>query len=585
MTPVPFSREPVCSRDSKLMLVMPPPTVTAGIHPMLAPQAPVRDRSNRGGNHFTPLSQSVPPDLLRSMEQLFGMQNMLSDLMNQLGDGTQTTIQFEVRSNLPSSTAFRHRLFAPMSSSRSRHQGSNNDTHPFKLANEFIGMETTTRWQQATSMWLGSSTIGAERAAIYETPIFKRLEPLGLEEERVRKAKEEEERKAQEEKRKQQAEEERRKAQEEAEKAEAERRERDEAERLQREEEAAREQEARERLAAEALIESSNAPGTIAMEGVETENAPEEAGESADNEATGEAAGQPEVAPVERAYTTLRGSRVDITGLGVDPEFLDALPEDMREEVLYQHIRERRAAAPPDQPSTLDPSFLEALPDEIRAELLEEEADERRRQERLAQRRTAGAAPPAGDMDNANFLASLDPPLRQAILLEQDEEFIAQLPPHIAAEANALRERVGHRLPFISRHAPPNLFTELRRKQPSPKRKDGIQMLEKWGLATLIRLTFLRNRPESLQDILIALAPGRRKRGCRGRRKKFLPTLAQSQRSRLGSVARQSKDKDGFKLYLSNLGRELSLSHRTTLSRNFESSRQEQYVPFVLLFD
>jgi E3 ubiquitin-protein ligase HUWE1 len=475
---------------------------------MMAPQPQVRERSHRGGNRLTQLAQSVPPDLLRSMEQLFGMQNMLSDLMNQLGDGNQATIQFEVRSNLPGSAFRASRIYTP-TISRNRQHGSNNDTHPYKLANEFIGLETTTRWQQAINMWLGSPSMGAERAALYEAPIFKRLEPLGLEEEQVRKTKEEEERKVLEEKRKQQAEEDRRKAEEEAEKAEAERREREEAERIRQEEEAAREQEARERLAAEALIESSNAPGAIAMEGVETENPPEEQPESAEIETPGPPAAE---APVERAFTTLRGSRVDITGLGVDPEFLDALPEDMREEVLYQHIRERRAAAPPDQPSTLDPSFLDALPDDIRGELLEEEAEERRRQERLAQRRAAGAAPPAGDMDNANFIASLDPPLRQAILLEQDEEFIAQLPPHIAAEANALRERVGHRLPFIARQAPPNIFGELRRKQPSPKRKDGIQMLEKSGLATLIRLTFLRNRPESLQDILNELCRHRQTR-------------------------------------------------------------------------
>src|SRR5208282_1742728 len=71
-------------------------------------------------------------------------------------------------------------------------------------------------------------------------------------------------------------EEERRIAQEEAEaraKAEAEAREREEAEARAREEELSRrlaeEQAERERLAAEALIESSNAPGVVAMDEVE----------------------------------------------------------------------------------------------------------------------------------------------------------------------------------------------------------------------------------------------------------------------------------------------------------------------------
>jgi E3 ubiquitin-protein ligase HUWE1 len=481
-----------------------------------APQAPVRERATRSSNRLTQLAQSVPPDLLRSMEQLFGMQNVLNDLMNQLSDGAQT-ISLELRTNVPGSASIRRRVF-PMRLSSHHQDIPTENTYPLKVAHEYLGLDTSSRWQQAANMWLVSASGAAERAVIYQTPISKRLEPAALEEERIQKIKEEEEGKALEEKRKQQEEEERRKAREEAEaheRAEAEAREREEADRLRREEERqerlAQEQAERERLAAEALIESSNAPGVIAMEGVETENADsdEQNGESGENEATGQLEA---AAPVERVFTVLRGSRIDITGLGIDPEFMEALPEDMREEVLYQRIRERRAAAPPDQPSTLDPSFLDALPADIRAELLEEEAEERRRQERIAQRRAAGATPQTGDMDNANFLATLDPPLRQAILLEQDEDFISQLPPHIAAEANALRERVGHRLPFITRHAPPNIFGDTRRKQPSQKRRDGIQMLEKSGLATLIRLTFLRNCPEALQDILIELCRHRQTR-------------------------------------------------------------------------
>ena len=280
----------------------------------------------------------------------------------------------------------------------------------------------------------------------------------------------------------------------------------------------AEEQAERERLAAEALIESSNAPGVVAMDEVETSDAAVGPSEPEDqpqpeNNAPEQPAG--EASSTERIFTVMRGNRVDITGLGVDPEFLDALPEEMREEVLYQHIRDRRAAAPPDEPSTLDPSFLEALPPDIRAELLEEEAAERRRQERVAQRQQAGqTVAPTGpvDLDPASFIASLEGPLRQAVLLDQDDDFLQQLPPHIVAEATALRERVGHRFggPIFGHRHP--IATEPRRKQPTPKRKDGIQLLEKSGLATLIRLTFLRNRPEALQDILLELCRHRQTR-------------------------------------------------------------------------
>ena len=77
------------------------------------------------------------------------------------------------------------------------------------------------------------------------------------------------------------------------------------------------------------------------MEGVESEigaGDTEQPHLSGENETTE----QPEADTlVECIYTVLRGNCVDITGLGVNPEFLEALPEDMREEVLYQHIRER----------------------------------------------------------------------------------------------------------------------------------------------------------------------------------------------------------------------------------------------------
>lgn len=44
-------------------------------------------------------------------------------------------------------------------------------------------------------------------------------------------------------------------------------------------------------------------------------------------------------------------------------------------------------------------------------------------------------------MDNASFIATLPPDLREEVLLTADEAFLASLPPHLAAEANTLRER------------------------------------------------------------------------------------------------------------------------------------------------
>lgn len=45
----------------------------------------------------------------------------------------------------------------------------------------------------------------------------------------------------------------------------------------------------------------------------------------------------------------------------------------------------------------------------------------------------------AADMDNASFLASLPPDLREEILLQATDEILATLPPNLVAEAQARR--------------------------------------------------------------------------------------------------------------------------------------------------
>ncbi|AOA69338.1 E3 ubiquitin-protein ligase [Komagataella phaffii] len=79
----------------------------------------------------------------------------------------------------------------------------------------------------------------------------------------------------------------------------------------------------------------------------------------------------------EPIIINIGGEDVDIRGTGIDPSFLLALPDDMREEVFTQHIRERRAQSSGDNASMDDiPSeFLEALPDSIRREVQTEESN------------------------------------------------------------------------------------------------------------------------------------------------------------------------------------------------------------------
>ncbi|CCK69392.1 E3 ubiquitin-protein ligase TOM1 KNAG_0C02810 [Huiozyma naganishii CBS 8797] len=82
----------------------------------------------------------------------------------------------------------------------------------------------------------------------------------------------------------------------------------------------------------------------------------------------------------EPVFVNIEGSEVDIGGTDIDPEFLNALPDDMRAEVFAQHIRERRADAMHNHLHSreIDSDFLDAIPDDIRLEILEEEEAETR---------------------------------------------------------------------------------------------------------------------------------------------------------------------------------------------------------------
>lgn len=103
---------------------------------------------------------------------------------------------------------------------------------------------------------------------------------------------------------------------------------------------------------------------------------------------------------------------------GIDPSFLAALPSEMRDEVIAEHLRQQRirqrAAAPPpvasDAPpvAEVNPEFLAALPPNIQEEVLA--------QQRLEQQRQAAVnMNPNDPVDAAAFFQNLTPQLRQAV--------------------------------------------------------------------------------------------------------------------------------------------------------------------------
>jgi len=123
---------------------------------------------------------------------------------------------------------------------------------------------------------------------------------------------------------------------------------------------------------------------------------------------------------------------------GMDLEVFNCLPPDMQQEVVEQHRATTSVADQLDSASGLDPEALAALPEDVRREVIEQEQQERR------QRQQPPADPSnAEEMDNASFVASLAPDLREEILLTADDGFLGSLPPDIIAEAQILRERAS----------------------------------------------------------------------------------------------------------------------------------------------
>jgi E3 ubiquitin-protein ligase HUWE1 len=290
-------------------------------------------------------------------------------------------------------------------------------------------------------------------------------------------------RKEQEEKLKQAQEEQRKleqKAREEAE--EAERKAKEEAE------EAERQRQAELAAQAPATEETTEAQP---MEGVES---------TAEGQATTENAEQP-AEPAERVVIQFRGNPLDITDLGIDPGFLDALPEELQEEVITAAIAERRsqAQATGTEAAGIDEDFLNALPDDIRDEIVQEERANRRRREREEQRRQA---------------SSQVPPTARPVSTETDPLAALQsLSERMQVLDNSISDLRDDLLTVPSR-APPGsrLFQTVTHvggpavvvNAPKPVRRTIIQMLDKAGIATLLRLMFI-SQQESLKQTLYSV--------------------------------------------------------------------------------
>ncbi|KAI2790542.1 hypothetical protein POX_d06059 [Penicillium oxalicum] len=377
-------------------------------------------------------------------------------------------------------------------------QSRRND--PFNAV-KFNLSTTRHRWQEEARILFSGSY--PEKSMRVINSLLKVMVPPAIEEEKLRRKHLEEERKRIEQERA------------EKERLEQAAREEEERERVRKEEEEkARLQAEREQQEAEREVSGNVEP----MEDIQQTTATQAAAAAT--------AAQPEPAstePARRVHTTIRGRQLDITGLEIDPEYLEALPEELREEVIMQQLAEQRsqAAAAGEEPTEINQEFLEALPAEIREELLQQEAADRRRRERDTARRqatTSGNAPRAEDMDAASFLATLDPSLRQAVLADQPEDVLASLGPEYISEARALGGRRIAQFGDITAtgvdHRPRGeAAADLEAKK--NQRRPVVQMLDKAGVATLLRLMFMPlqgNARHLLNDILHNVCENRQNR-------------------------------------------------------------------------
>ncbi|XP_022867148.1 E3 ubiquitin-protein ligase UPL2-like isoform X1 [Olea europaea var. sylvestris] len=130
----------------------------------------------------------------------------------------------------------------------------------------------------------------------------------------------------------------------------------------------------------------------------------------------------------------------DADSRSIDPAFLDALPVELRAEVLS--AQQNQALQPqntePQNTGDIDPEFLAALPPDIREEVLTQQ-----RAQRLHQSQELEGQPV--EMDTVSIIATFPSDIREEVLLTSSDAILANLTPALVAEANMLRERFARR--------------------------------------------------------------------------------------------------------------------------------------------
>lgn len=492
------------------------PTPEAAVHPLLLDPSSAAGRAANGTRAGRRVHRAtipgIPQALLQSIEQALGggtagTFNLFQQIITRGGNGAES-----IRIDLPHPSLLpplmhRHGRHGISASIRLERPSRSGDRHDHR---NFEPLVTLQRWAEEVKTLHGK--FEQDRLIKFSKHVILALMPAAIEAAKLAKIEQEKD-------------DERRRALEAAKIAAEDqaRREAEEAERVRQEAvraEEAREAEEQARLATEAALahpENQETDTDAEMDDAQDEPSPPASEVPTTGLASTDDQQPPDAGPSnepQRVTVMIHGNPVDITDTGIDPEFLEALPDEMREEVLNQHVRDQRASRverPAD--SQISPEFLDALPPELRAEIIQQESIERARR---AQPVVTQNAPPApSDIDPASFIASLDPQLRQVILMDSDDALIQTLPSHMIAEAGLYREtRLNQPPPQIV--PPPARIPGTQQQQPqkSVTPRDAIQLLDKPAIAVLVRLLFFPEvlRKNLLSKVLVNLCENSRTR-------------------------------------------------------------------------
>lgn len=195
-----------------------------------------------------------------------------------------------------------------------------------------------------------------------------------------------------------------------------------------------------------------------------------------------------------RITVSINGETVDLTDTGIDPTFLEALPDELREEALLSQQLSSRMARPSRQ---IVPDFLDVLPRSLRAEL--QHVDESSLPFSPSHGSGSAHVSPTSDAHNLPSDSGPLPHRTQAQDLAQDE---SQAPSQASSQP-----------PSQSHHqqVPPPSQT----RESASQGRDAIQLLDRTGLASLVRLLFLpsmNTRSSLLFKILAHLSENARTR-------------------------------------------------------------------------